>query len=181
MYFPSIHTKIRISRHAATRMKERAGLNTKPRRERFVKKAAKSALTLSMIPQSAFPEFFSYMKYITTNSRKRSEDDCTVLLYMDYFLIVSRYHGDIVTIINIDPKYKNYYARITQYRNTPKSSSEVAKIEKEAYSVLENTNNIDKARNVVLSIMTSHGIKLHTAVDSVRKMVESITRQVAVV
>ena len=181
MYLPTIHTKVRISRHAATRMKERAGLNTKPRREKFVRKAAKSALSLSMIPQSVFPEFYSYMKNIITNCRKKSEDECTVLLYMNYFLIVSRYHGDIVTIINVDPKYKNYYSRITQYRNTPKTVAEVNKIENEAYTVLKNSNNISKARNVVISIITSHGIKLHNAVDRVRKMTESITGAVQAV
>ena len=177
MYFPSIHTKVKITRHAATRMKERVGLNTKPRRERFIRKASKSALSLSMIPQSEFPGFFSYMKTITDNIKKRTEDDCTALLYMDYFLIVSKVHGDIITVIRVDPKYKNYYLYITAYRNTPKTNQDITKIEQEAYKVLETTNNIDKARNVVIAIITSHGIQLHTAVQTVRKMVEKIKQK----
>ena len=174
MFFPSIHVKVRLSRHAATRMKERAGLNTTSRREKFVKCASKTAMPLSMIPQSKFPEFFSYMKKIADNSRKRTGDDCTVLLFRDYFLIISRFHGDIVTIINIDPEYKGIYDRIRKYRSIPKTESQYNSIIVDATRILETTSNLDKARNIVVSIFTSHGIKLDTAVEAVKDIIKKI-------
>ena len=176
MYFKSIHTKVRISRHAAIRLKERAGLNTRLRREKFISKAGKNALSSSMIPQSVFPEFFSYLKSIADNSKKRTGDDCTVLLYMDYLLVVSRFHGDIVTVLNIDPKYKGYYYKIMAYKQSYKTNKQVTAIENEAQSILETTTNLDKARNIALSIITSHGFKLNTAIDTVRRMVDNIAK-----
>jgi hypothetical protein len=177
MFFPSIHVKVRLSRHAATRMKERAGLNTKSRIDKFMKSASKSSLSLSMIPQSKFPEFFSYMKRIADNSRRRTGDDCTVLLFRDYFLIISRFHGDIVTLINVDPEYKGIYDKITRYKSTPKSGNQIDNITNDAERILKNTSNLDRARSLVISILTSHGLKLETAVDTVKQIIENLGYQ----
>lgn len=176
MYFRSIHTKVKISRHAATRLKERVGLNTRPRREKFVRKAGKNALSSSMIPQSVFPDFFSYLKSISDSSKRRTGDDCTVLLYMDYLLVVSTFHGDIVTVLKIDPKYKGYYDKIIAYRQSNKSNKQIVAIENEAKNILETTTNINRARNIVISILTSHGFKLDTAVDTVKRLIDGITK-----
>nr|DAT64826.1 MAG TPA: hypothetical protein [Caudoviricetes sp.] len=114
VYFPRIHKAVSLTKHCISRMKQRAGLNTREKRKKFLRNASNGCLMLYNIPKDEqFEEFIAYMKGVAARVRRKNAF-CYVYLYSDYFLIISS-DGKAITIINVDPKYKGSYKRIIKF------------------------------------------------------------------
>ena len=114
IYFPRIHRGVTLSKHCINRMKQRARLNTKEKRKRFLRAASEECLMLSDVPrEEEFEEFLSYMKGVAARVRRKNNFSY-VYLYSDYFLIIAS-DGKAITIINVDPEYRGGYGRIKGY------------------------------------------------------------------
>ena len=101
IYFPRIHRGVTLSKHCINRMKQRARLNTKEKRKRFLRAASEECLMLS------------YMRGVAARVRRKNNFSY-VYLYSDYFLIIAS-DGKAITIINVDPEYRGGYGRIKGY------------------------------------------------------------------
>ena len=114
IYFPRIHRGVTLSKHCINRMKQRAKLNTKEKRKKFLKTASEECLMLSDIPrEEEFEEFLVYMKGVAARVRRKNIFTYAYL-YSDYILIISS-DGKAITIINVDPQYRGGYGRIKGY------------------------------------------------------------------
>ena len=112
--FPKIHYPVYLSKHSMSRLKQRAGLNTKQKRESFLKAAAKNSLTLSEIPKDVaeFTSFAHYMRKLQYKIRER-DSSCRAYLYKEFFLIIS-FDGIVVTVLNVEG-YPGIYEEIVNY------------------------------------------------------------------
>lgn len=116
IFFPKLNMPIRLSQHAALRLKQRAGLNSKKRRTEFLKKVAKSALTLSDIPlNEEFSPLIIYLRQVYKKVRKKNIY-CMIYLYQQYIFIVS-VDSVIITVITVEEPYEKSYQRVKEFIN----------------------------------------------------------------
>lgn len=108
MYLP-IQNHLVLSLHAHSRLKTRLGLRTKKKRKSFIQTASMNAL-YSIPDGPKWSEFKSYFNSVKHRIKKKNPY-CEPYLYKDYILVVSTNHV-VVTIYDIDPIYKGYYAKI---------------------------------------------------------------------
>jgi hypothetical protein len=96
-------------------MKQRAKLNTKSKRKKFLRAASKGCISFPDLPKGVaeFCSFISYMKRMSNKVRGRNTF-CYLYLYKDYFLIIS-VDGLVITILNIDEGYYGIYDQIVKY------------------------------------------------------------------
>ena len=127
VHFPRIHRAVTLSKHCISRMKQRAKLNTKEKRKRFLKIASEECLMLHNIPRvEQFEEFIAYMKGVIGRV-KRKNLFSYAYLYSDYFLIIAS-DGKAITLINVDPEYRGGYNRIRKYLKEEQENNEIDSI-----------------------------------------------------
>mgnify|MGYP003400631455 CR=1 FL=1 len=113
--FPKIHHLVSASLHCEKRMKQRANLKTRQKRNAFVRKAAEECFCPSDVPTDdiRFASFLGYLNHI----RRRVHDlnpSCKVYIFREFFLIISD-EGVMVTIYKISDDYKNIYEDLKAY------------------------------------------------------------------
>ena len=113
--FPKLRQGITVTLHGEQRIKSRVpGMNTKKRRDTFIKNAAKGALMQSDIPQiPEFADLVSYLKRISYKIKKKNSY-CQLYYFQDYIFIVST-ASVLITVLNVDDIYKGRYQEVMKY------------------------------------------------------------------
>lgn len=114
VYFPKMNYPVSLSLHASIRMKQRAGLNSKKKRNEFLRRAAKGSLTVSDIPrQEEFVPLLLYLRNVSKNVQKKNKF-CKIYFYKDYIFVIS-IEGVVITFLKVDEQYYGMYDKIKGY------------------------------------------------------------------
>lgn len=122
--YRSIFNRTTLSKHSIRRMKQRADLKNKKRRNKFVRNVTRNGICLKDIPRHPkFKSIFHYMKHMCKKAHDKSPF-CKVYLYKDFIVPIS-VDGVIITCFKINKDYTNSFYEITEYKNRLKEYSNI--------------------------------------------------------
>lgn len=116
-FFKNLRQPVSSSIHSNSRLKKRAKLKTKFKRNSFLTSATRNAMTIQDIPRNVeeFKPILFHMNHV--NKKMKQKNPFTNLyLFKDYLFIVS-IDGKIITLYDLPDHCKGLYQKIKDYKD----------------------------------------------------------------